>query len=399
MLFTGFTGSNFSYIAAQSDILENTAEMAQSNIFENTSDIAQMSHDEISNGLVQINASKTSINAPETAAQAKIHHVFTHALIAHPDIAFAKGNSMAKNYDIDCLTPKEFKKILQSLYERDYMLVDACDIYTVNSSGAHVKALNLPNGKKPLIMSFDDINYYIKKMDMGMADKLIISEGQIATFTKNASPQISYDNDCVPILENFVNTHPDFSHNNARGIINLTGFDGILGYRTHRQSMNRASEIAAAKKVVAALKNRGWKFACHSYGHYHMQKISDAKFASDTDKWLAEVQPLIGKTDLYVYPYGEYELTRKDTRTSYGDNERSQNDTLSPKHRKLLDSGFRFFFGVGGSCYFAPLKSTPSALFMDRVPMDGNTMRRAPKLLKDYFSIASVYDTSRPSKL
>lgn len=351
-------------------------------------------------GLANMDASSAKVLASDDAntcdtslinlspnAKEKIHHLFTHALIAHPEIAFKPGNSMGKNYDIDCLTPKEFKEILNSLYERNFCLVDALSVYSVSASGASKKNIALPAGKKPLILSFDDINYYIKKMDMGMADKLILQNGRIGTYTKNAETHISYDNDVVPILENFVAAHPDFSHNGARGIINLTGFDGILGYRTFGDSTTRASEIKAVAPLVTELKQRGWRFSCHSYGHYHMKKISDSKFERDTDKWLAEVSPLVGKTDIYVYPYGENEI--------------SIGDKISPKHAKLLRSGFRIFMGVGGSCYYNSLPSYgyPTALIMDRVPLDGNTMRNISKILLPYFDVFKVYDNVRPSKI
>ena len=41
-----------------------------------------------------------------------IEHLFTHCLIAHPEIAFAKNNEYGRHLDRDCLTPSEFRRIM-----------------------------------------------------------------------------------------------------------------------------------------------------------------------------------------------------------------------------------------------------------------------------------------------
>ncbi|MEG2001997.1 MAG: polysaccharide deacetylase family protein [Clostridia bacterium] len=309
----------------------------------------------------------------------EVTHLFTHCLVAYPEIAFAKNNEMRLNYDKDCLTVNEFKAILNSLYERGFVLVSPSDVYEVKNNVAAKKTLNL-NGKKPLILSFDDVNYYTKKMNLGMNDKLIVSNGRLATYTANAKNKVNFDNDVVTILENFVEKHPDFSFNNAKGTICLTGFDGILGYRTNRDSENRAAEIEKAKIVVDELKRRNWTFACHSYGHYHMKKLSDSRFSLDTDRWINEVENLIGKTDIYVYPYGESEIDK--------------NGYITPKHKDLVSRGFKFFWGVGDSPFYGkvPFDKTivKKYLFMDRIPLDGYSLKNID--LSKYFDVKSILD-------
>ena len=69
--------------------------------------------------------------------------------------------------------------------------------------------------------------------------------------------------DATPILDEFVYEHPDFSLNGAKAIFSLTGYCGILGYRTQddrdiaadspdRPAFDayRASEIEAVKPVI-----------------------------------------------------------------------------------------------------------------------------------------------------
>lgn len=316
------------------------------------------------------------------AESRSVTHFFTHALIAYPEIAFNENNPMRNSYDVDCITVDEFKRFLESIYNNDYMLIDIDSVYTVNGGTTVKNNFEFPHDKKPCILSFDDINYYIKKMNLGMNDKLIVVDGQIATFTQNASEQINYDNECVTVLENFIKEHPDFSYNNAKGIINVTGFDGVLGYRTDRDSLDRDNEIIKAKQVADLLKDKNWKFACHSYGHYRMKSISVDKFILDTKDWIREVEPIVGKTNLYVYPYGEWEINIE--------------TALSKKHKYLQECGFNMFFGVGTAGYFGrvPFEKTTfeKPMFMDRIPIDGNSLRNHKTLYSKMFDVEYVYD-------
>lgn len=313
----------------------------------------------------------------EFSSAGEIPHFFTHALVAYPKLGFDTANHMRTNYDNDCLTVAEFRSILFSLYERGYALVDIKSTYTENGPTAKRRAFPFPKDKKPFVLSFDDINYYVKKMNRGMNDRLDVDEsGRLFTYTQNAERQIDYDNEVVTVLENFIAEHPDFSYNGARGVLCLTGFDGVLGYRTDRDSPTRDRDTASAKRVVAELRRRGWRFACHSYGHYHMKKLSLERFAQDTEKWLNEVRPIVGETDIYVYPYGEWE-------------------TSGEKHEHLKQSGFRLFCGVGAKDYYARMNA--DTLFWDRKPLDGYSLRNFKDAYAPYFDASEFYDASRPT--
>ncbi len=313
-----------------------------------------------------------------------IEHLFTHCLISYPKIAFNKDNFMRSDYDKDCLTPIEFKRVLSSLYKKDYVLIKMSDTYKIVNGKAEKKKIYLPKGKKPLIFSFDDVNYAVKKMNHGMVDKIILDkDGNIATYTQNANKKISYNKEFVTILENFIKNNPNFSFNGAKGLICLTGFDGILGYRTDLTSPNRQSEIAAVKPVIAKLKQLGWEFASHSYGHYHMKHLSLQSFKNDVNRWKNEVESLIGKTEVYVYPYGEYEIT---------DNA----GNVSKKHKLLKEAGFVMFCGVGSKYFYgmAPFNTSLKnrILFMDRRPIDGFDLRNRQQIYNKFFNCYNVYD-------
>lgn len=316
----------------------------------------------------------------------EIKHVFTHCLLANPSLALSSKNPMSRDYARDCITKDEFKSILDHLYKNNYILINPHELYRADEAQITRKKLLVSKGKKPLIFSFDDVNYDHKKMGKGMIDKLILdSNGEIATQTKQGDNiLISHDNEFVPIINAFVKQHPDFSFHGAKGVLCLTGYDGILGYRTQsKNTTNREHEIAECKKVVKKLKQDGWEFACHSYGHYHMKKINLEKFQEELKLWNDEVVPLIGKTDIYVYPYGEWEILNADK-------------TISKKHQLLVDDGFKLFCGVGVKSFVSMFprgfdKST-QILFMDRCPLDGYTLQNKGNDLVDLFPCDEILD-------
>ena len=341
-------------------------------------------NDENINALIKYNSNQIK-NKNLVEYNGEIEHLFTHCLLAYPEAALNPKNPLSADFDRDCLTPTEFEKILASLYSKNYVLVDIESIYETINGIAKRKPLYLPAGKKPLIFSFDDCNYDSKKENKGMVDKIILDRnGNIATYTskKSIADRVSYNNEFVTILENFVKTYPDFSHNGAKGVICLTGYDGVLGYRTQKSNATSRFEIKKAQEVISKLKKLGWKFACHSYGHYHMKNISDMEFSKELYNWQNEVEPLIGKTDIYVYPYGEWQIT-------------DENGNICYKHKLLLDSGFNLFCGVGAKTFFnyMPLGTTEThTLFMDRKPIDGQTLRNFSNYYDHLFNCEEVYD-------
>ena len=51
----------------------------------------------------------------------------------------------------------------------------------------------------------------------------------------------------VPLIDRFVEEHPDFSYRGAKGIVALTGYNGILGYRTDSSYETRPDDLDADK--------------------------------------------------------------------------------------------------------------------------------------------------------
>ena len=292
------------------------------------------------------------------------YHVFYHFLIAFPEIA--EANSYGADLFTDCVTPSQFRRSLEELYRNDFVLIDI-------KRYASSEPVMVPAGKKPLVMSFDDLNYYSKNHGRGISDRLVVDEkGRFAMYTLAADSleMVTYDNGVVPMLEAFCEEFPDFSPFGDKGLIALTGYDGILGYRTQSDSPDREAETVAACYLVEALKQAGWQFASHSYGHIHLNKSSAARVAADAEKWRDEVGSIVGSTRVYVFPYGEYD---------------DQFDILTA-------CGFDIFCGVGMRPYFT---RGEDYIFMDRQFVDGTSLANFRKHLAPLMDAEYVYDGTR----
>lgn len=311
-----------------------------------------------------------------------IEHIFFHPLIAYPELAF-DNDYMSKGYNDWFVTVKEFDKILDSLYKKNFILIDIHSIYDekiVNGKHTFVKKdLLLPENKNPLIISIDDLNYYKYMIQNGNNHKLILdSNGNIATLsvTPEGETVTLYDNEIVPILDGFVKQHPDFSFHGAKGTIALTGYEGILGYRTNNlNSPNYESEKRDVLQVIQRMKNTGWSFSSHGYGHLDANTVSYQSFVQDTQQWKKEVEPLVGPTSVYIYPFG------------------SRVPTGSAKYQYLLQSGFHVLCSVGPTPH---LQITPDSVMMDRRHIDGIALHSQKSLLLNLFDTNEVIDDVRP---
>lgn len=310
-----------------------------------------------------------------------VEHIFFHPLIAYPELAF-DGDSMSRGYDDWFVTVKEFKAILEQLYQRGYVLIDIRSLYeTRDDQGIRSvsrKELLVPEGKKPLILSVDDLNYYEYMIRNGNVSRLVVDgQGRIAAeSTRSGQTHIDYDNEIVPIVDEFVKAHPDFSLDGAKGVIALTGYEGILGYRTqNRNTPGFEMEAQKALTVVEALKANGWSFASHGWGHLDARKTGLDRFVEDTQRWKDEVESLIGPTPVYIYPYGSSVLP--------GD----------PKYQALLDSGFTMLCSVGPEPY---IRFQSDSIMMDRRHIDGIALKGQAKRLSGLFNASEVMDSVRP---
>ncbi|MBP5224943.1 MAG: hypothetical protein J6Z38_05110, partial [Lachnospiraceae bacterium] len=256
------------------------------------------------------------------------------------------------------------------MYARGYVLVDIHDIARIEtmadgSERMMYLPIYLPEGKKAFVMSQDDVCYYdymirsaeyIRKDDKGdsytgCATKLVINEeGKIVNEMMMKDGTYTYGAyDLVPILDEFIEAHPDFSYHGHKATLALTGYNGILGYRTsyiayasdeilnqhydalfkggrfdeaHAYELARDPKVhtyevadiedqrAEAARVAQALLDDGYTFASHTWGHMDMSEVArdtqnpEERLFRDTQWWDVEVAPLIGGTDVIIFAYG-----------------------------------------------------------------------------------------------
>lgn len=218
----------------------------------------------------------------------KITHVFFHTLIKDSSKAF-DGDSKSGGYNQVMTTISEFNKIIQILYDKGYVLVSPHDMATVNKDGTMSRGkIMVPEGKIPFVLSQDDVSYYHYMDGDGYASRLVLDEnGDVKTEYIEDDGSVSVgDYDMVPLLDAFIKEHPDFSYHGRKGILAMTGYDGVLGYRTdiaykdkeNLQDDQKAfldshpdfdydQDVKDAKKVADAMKAEGWEFASHTWGH------------------------------------------------------------------------------------------------------------------------------------
>lgn len=328
-----------------------------------------------------------------TAYDGIVEHLFFHPVVAYPELAF-DGDAQSDGIDDYMVTADEYRKILQSVYDRGYVLVDIADVWSevTGEDGQPTMVRNtlyLPEGTKPLILSFDDTNYYEYMLSNGFTHKLILGEdGKIASWGLDPQGQevISRDLDAIPILDKFVEEHPDFSPFGAKGCLSLTGYEGILGYRTQTdtkswtqaQEADRQKEIEAVKPIIAELKRTGWTFGSHTWGHIRLGTKSLESIQADTQRWFDEVGSLVGPTTILFYPHGERP-----------DGNDWQN--TGPVFQYLQSQGFRVFCSVGINS-FSYIKQDICAVICDRLHPDGTTLRGSDKVLSWYSQFYDARD-------
>ena len=334
----------------------------------------------------------------------EITHVFYHTLIKDTSKAF-DGDSKEAGYNQVMTTIEEFNKITQSMYDKGYVLVSLHDMATVNEDGTMTRGkILLPPDKKPFVLSQDDVSYYHYMDGDGMASRLVIDEnGDVkAEYIEDDGSVSVGDYDMVPLLDTFIDKHPDFSYHGRKGILAMTGYNGVLGYRTDiayktRENLSEDQqkfldknpdfdydqEVKEAKKVAEAMKADGWEFASHTWGHRNAETDSAEKLQEDNEKWENYVAPILGKTDVIVFAFGA-DIGNWEDYTAE-----------NPKYAYYKSRGYNYYCNVDSSKYWVQI--TDSYLRQGRRNLDGYRMYYNPEMLSDLFDAQEVFDSSRPT--
>ena len=252
--------------------------------------------------------------------------------------------------------------------------------------------IKLPPGKKPLVISQDDVSYYEYMDGDGFAANMTLDDdGKVTnTYEDPSGKEVHGAYDMPAVVDEFVEEHPDFSYHGSKGVLALTGYNGVLGYRTSDSEYGDDKDIdldaqkKQAKKVAEALKDDGWVFASHTWGHTNVTKATTARLTADTKKWNDEVAPILGDTDLLIFPFG----------ADLGGMEAYS----GPKYQLLEDDGFDFYFGIDTSTP-AWMQLTDDYVRQARINIDGLSMAAHLKgdqqVLQEFFDVEDAIDPVR----
>ena len=347
-----------------------------------------------------------------------VPHIFYHSLLNDTDRAF--NVSVLGQFAVDGMnawmtTVDEFDRITQALYDNGYVYVSLHDLVTetVHDDGSVTFApnteLKLPSGKKAIVLSVDDLSYYHSYEPAGFPDKLVLDdEGLVKCQYTTADGEVLIgDFDVVPRLNTFLREHPDGAYHGARGMIAMTGYNGVFGYRTdsdyeYREHLmedqaawlekhpdfNRQEEIEQAKVIADAIKAEGWEFASHTWGHLSVTQVSAEKLKEDNEKWVANVQNIVGPTDTIIFAHGN----------DIGDWTGYSED--NEQYRYYSSAGYRFFCNVDGSVPYW-VQITDHYVRQGRIDLDGYMLYQSSRgettVLDNLFLASQVFDSRRPT--
>lgn len=216
---------------------------------------ASCSHDSNPNAAAADSVEKVpdSINAVTTVVQAKNLEYAPNEL----------GKVMVLEYHLIGVpedrwrrTPENFRKDLKMLYENDFYPVTVLDIAYGN--------LNVPAGKTPFALTFDDS-----------------SAGQFRYLEKNG--ELIIDPDCaVGIMEDFKKKHQDFP---------LTASFYVLP--AIKPTLRLFAQPEYKKQKLEWLVKNGYEIGSHNWYHSMLSKLSDAEVQKHLSMFVKEIKDFL----------------------------------------------------------------------------------------------------------
>lgn len=373
---------------------------------------------EIKNAITQLTAEKATLEVKECST---VPHIFFHSLIVDPERCF--DSSLWEEREINgmnawMVTIDEFDKIIQSLYDNGWVLVRMRDLVTETTDAdgtihfSKNTELLLPADKKPLVLSVDDWSYYHTYEGKGLADKAVLDEnGEVKVEYTDADGNTDVgDYDVVPRLETFLKDHPDFSYKGARGLLAMTGYNGVFGYRTDvayktgdnldkiqqewldaHPDFSWDEDVAEATRIADALKDEGWEFACHTWGHLSVTDRTVDDLKTDYEKWLNTVANITGTSDTIIFAHG----------ADIG-NWHYYDAATNDKYAYYKSEGYNFYANVDASApYWIQIRD--DYVRQGRIDIDGMQMWRhlsgaaSTDVLSQFFNVDDVFDERRPT--
>ncbi len=309
------------------------------------------------------------------------HLCFTN-LVVDTDRAF-DGDEYSPVYRQNMITLEEFNNILNTLYDSGYILIDfhtlAEKTETVDGDATLIERdVTIPEGRKPLILSVENLTYESVRNGDGVATRLALDkDGNVgAVYTDAEGHDLIGPYDVVPVLEQFIAEHPDFSFKGARGIIGLSGAKGAFGYAVEEgSSADYESNQQTVKDIADKLREDGWIFASEGYSYQYMGDMSYETLREDILKWQDTVGALIGECDTLLYPFG------------------SEVDYTTEKAALLLNQGYCYLVGMWSDNDHLEVNS--KYLRQTRRTITGYVLENYPGNFSTYFSTSAILDDAR----
>ena len=317
-------------------------------------------------------------------------------LLIHDMSKALKSEQYGGSYNKNFVSTTEFTKILENLYRNGYVLVDFESFVgakTDINGNEQFEAvpIYLPADKKPVMITETMVNYFAYMTDpnndgtadhSGFASKLVVDgNGDIKAEYVDANGQTTVGNyDLVPILEDFIKTHPDFSYRGARAILAVTGHEGVFGYRINSAVVaNKGNdywekEVAGAKEITNALREKGYTIACYTYKNDAYAGWSVAQISADLQSWTTQITSVIGNVDTFVF-----------AKTS------NISDYNGAAFQTMYQSGFRYFISNGDS----PMTQVnPTYIRQNRLMVTGETMQHYSSRFTGLFDCAAILEVN-----
>ncbi len=309
------------------------------------------------------------------------HLCFTN-LVVDTDRAF-DGDEYAPVYRQNMITLEEFENILNTLYGDGYILIDLHTLAEKTETlDGDITLIErdpvIPEGKKPIIISVENLNYESVRNGDGVATRLALDkDGNVgAVYTDEGGHDLIGAYDVVPALEQFIAEHPDFSFQGARGVIGLSGTKGAFGYAVEEgSSPDYESNQQTVKAIADKLRADGWTFATEGYGYLEMGNQSYETLREDITKWQDTIGALIGECDTLLYPYG------------------SEVDYSTEKAALLYNQGYCYLVGMWSDGDHTEVNS--KYLRQTRRTITGYVLENYPGNFSTYFSTSSILDSAR----
>ena len=180
----------------------------------------------------------------------------------------------------------------------------------------------------------------------------------------------------------------------------------VLGYRTDSDwwetkehsgrsgkywkiiSILSVDEIQEATVIANALKEEGWEFASHTWGHLSVTDKTVDELKTDNEKWVANVQNIVGAVDTIIFAHGNDIGDWHD----YSDS--------NEKYQYFKSAGYNFFCNVDASQpYWVQIRD--HYVRQGRIDLDGYQLYKSSlgqtTVLDNMFKASEVFDQRRPT--